>query len=205
MKSGRRRRRGLAGRRDDQRRGRSDFDRDPAGTASTTARPTDHERPPPLRLRLQPDRNTPAASAKGELGGLVFRGDCRYPRAMACYGDRLGALTLEKPLHASGRVVPAPRRHRQHDADRLLPLRDSMAATRRRTPALPESFLGVAIEGPSREGFYFYPAYRARQAAAAAHGLTADGAAPHLSRRQAPRWTLDYRPRRRPAAAAGSP
>ena len=30
--------------------------------------------------------------ARGELGGLVFRGDCRDPAKMACYGDRLGAL-----------------------------------------------------------------------------------------------------------------
>src|SRR5262249_18206583 len=31
---------------------------------------------------------------KGELGGLIFRGDCRYPERMACYGDWLAELTL---------------------------------------------------------------------------------------------------------------
>lgn len=57
--------------------------------------------------------------ATGELGGLVFRGDCRFKDKLAAYGDRLEDLTLEKPLKASGKVV---------------------------------------IEGPSREGFLFYPA-----------------------------------------------
>src|SRR5262245_21127339 len=42
--------------------------------------------------------NHAGGAGKGELGGLVFRGDCRYPERMACYGDRLAELTLEKPL-----------------------------------------------------------------------------------------------------------
>ncbi|MFO0846701.1 MAG: hypothetical protein U0797_30755, partial [Gemmataceae bacterium] len=45
-----------------------------------------------------------AGGDKGELGGLVFRGDCRFPQRMAAYGDRLSELTLDKPLRASGKV-----------------------------------------------------------------------------------------------------
>src|SRR2546427_505843 len=42
--------------------------------------------------------------AAGELGGLFFRGDCRYGERLAAYGDRLSVLTLERPLRASGKV-----------------------------------------------------------------------------------------------------
>ncbi|MBS0261584.1 MAG: hypothetical protein JSS02_06460, partial [Planctomycetes bacterium] len=41
----------------------------------------------------------------GELGGQIFRGDCRYPDRMACYGDRVGPLSLQKPLYASGKIA----------------------------------------------------------------------------------------------------
>lgn len=40
----------------------------------------------------------------GELGGLIFRGDCREPARMAAYGDRIGTLTLKTPLRARGKV-----------------------------------------------------------------------------------------------------
>src|SRR4030095_992408 len=41
----------------------------------------------------------------GELGGLVFRGDCRSEQRLAAYGDRLATLTLDKALKASGKVA----------------------------------------------------------------------------------------------------
>jgi hypothetical protein len=97
---------------------------------------------------------------KGELGGLVFRGDCRYPEAMACYGDRLSTLTLEKPLKASGKVSL---RRGVSDSATLIGFfhaRDSMTVNPSQKSLLPRSFLGVSIEGPSREGFFFYPVYR---------------------------------------------
>ncbi len=58
--------------------------------------------------------------AKGELGGLVFRGDCRYPARMGCYGDRLETLTLDKPLRSLRQDRASPRRQRQYDAAGLL-------------------------------------------------------------------------------------
>jgi len=42
-----------------------------------------------------------AGGAKaGELGGVIYRGDCRYPERMAFFADRLNDLTLKKPLRA---------------------------------------------------------------------------------------------------------
>jgi hypothetical protein len=106
--------------------------------------------------------NHAGGKAAGELGGLVFRGDCRYKDRLAAYGDRLGALTLDKPLKASGKVAL---RRGVSDSTVLLGFyhsEDSLAVNPAQNSGFPKSFLGVAVEGPSREGFLFYPAYRVR-------------------------------------------
>jgi hypothetical protein len=98
--------------------------------------------------------------APGELGGLVFRGDGRYPDKIACYGDHLSLLTLSRPLKARGKVCL---RRAVSDSTTLIGFFHSSDSTRvedSQSSALPENFLGVAVEGPSREGFFFYPAYR---------------------------------------------
>ena len=41
----------------------------------------------------------------GELGGVIFRGDCRYSDRLAYYGDRLETVALDKPLRAAGKVA----------------------------------------------------------------------------------------------------
>jgi hypothetical protein len=130
--------------------------------------------------------------AGGELGGLVFRGDCRYPERMACYGDRLGELTLEKPLRASGRVCL---RRGVTDSTVLIGFyhsRDSMAANPSQESGLPRCFLGASVEGPSREGFYFAPAYRGGDAD---HGGVSGDGSPRIHPDGSPHdWTLDYSP-----------
>jgi hypothetical protein len=129
---------------------------------------------------------------RGELGGLVFRGDCRYAERMAYYGDRLSELTLEKPLRASGRLSM---RRGVSDSTTLIGFfhsKDSMEVTPSQASGFPKSFLGAAIEGPSSEGFFFYPLYR-----------TARGESGHASRADPPHvlpdgsahdWTLAYKP-----------
>lgn len=98
--------------------------------------------------------------AAGELGGLVFRGDCRDAKKLAAYGDRVGPLTLDKPLRASGRVAL---RRAVSDSTVLLGFYHSTVSL---TPepgqdsGWPRGFLGLAVEGPSRDGFFVYPAYR---------------------------------------------
>jgi hypothetical protein len=110
--------------------------------------------------------------AKGELGGLIFRGDCRYKDRMACYGDRLATLGLDKPLRASGKVAM---RRGVSDSTVLLGFyhsQDSMEVNKSQSSGWPKGFLGVAVEGPSREGFFFYPAYRLRGGGQASAGGT---------------------------------
>ncbi|MCZ6792080.1 MAG: hypothetical protein O7J95_00530 [Planctomycetota bacterium] len=133
----------------------------------------------------------------GELGGSVFRGDCRYGDRMACYADRLGALTLKNPLRASGKVCL---RRGVTDSTTLLGFfhsAKSMTVSKSQASAIPENFLGIAVEGPSREGFCFYPAYHVD---GGGRGSAAGAERPHiLPDGAAHDWTLEYAP----AAAGG--
>lgn len=130
--------------------------------------------------------------AAGEMGGIIFRGDGRFPNLMAFYGDRLANLTLDKPLKASGKVslrravtdsdVPFGFFHARHSLE-------SGGSDRISTPP---DFLGFIVGGPSREGFMLVPAYRL-------HGAETRGAerGPYLLPDGTPHdWTLEYKPPR---------
>jgi WD40 repeat protein len=130
---------------------------------------------------------------RGELGGLIFRGDCRYPDKMACYGDRLNDLTLAKPLRAAGKVAM---RRGVTDSTILIGFynaRDSMASNPSQDAGLPMNFLGIATDGPSREGFYFAPCYRVN-GDGRGHAVDQHNP-PHLYPDSKSRdWTLEYSP-----------
>jgi hypothetical protein len=126
----------------------------------------------------------------GELGGLVFRGDCRFPEKMAYYADRLDELSLDKPLRASGKVCL---KRGVTDSTMLIGFfhsKESMAVNPSQENGLPLSFLGISTDGPSREGFYFAPACRDKggkgQAAAKSPRIFPDG--------KVHDWTLEYSP-----------
>jgi hypothetical protein len=128
----------------------------------------------------------------GELGGMIFRGDCRYPERMGSYGDAIGPLSLERPFRAAGKVAL---RRGVSDSTTLFGFfnsRDSMRRNDSQKDGLPESVAGIHIEGPSSEGFRFYPVYRANGK---------DGR--YAPARECPRiypdgkthdWTFDYDP-----------
>jgi len=96
----------------------------------------------------------------GELGGLIFRGDCREPARMACYGDRLETLTLSKPLEARGKVSVLRAVSDSTASIGFYHATHSMRSNPSQKEGIPMDFLGINIEGPSAEGFFFYPAYR---------------------------------------------
>lgn len=134
-----------------------------------------------------------AGGAKtGEMGGRFFRGDCREAQRLGYYGDRLGALTLEKPLWASGKITL---RRGVSDSTTLLGFfhhERSVAVNPSQSNAIPADFLGIAIEGPSSEGFYVYPLCRS------GGDPTSIGfvrSAPRIYPDGAPHdWTLEYDP-----------
>ncbi len=134
--------------------------------------------------------------AVGELGGLTFRGDQQVPDRMAYYGDRLQKLTLDKPLRASGKVTL-----QQCVTDSMALIgffhsTDSMKTGKAQTSIAPENFLGIAVEGPSDEGFYFYPYYGTSRPD---HPPHTSGAEQGVRQRIFPDgkshdWTLEYVP-----------
>jgi hypothetical protein len=79
---------------------------------------------------------------------------------MAYCGDRLAELDLSRPLAATGQVSL---RRGVSDSTSLVGFfhsRDSVTVASDQSSGLPNNFIGIAVEGPSSEGFYFYPAYR---------------------------------------------
>jgi len=128
----------------------------------------------------------------GELGGLTFRGDCRYPGRIAYYADRVGPLSLGKSFKAAGKVAMT---RGVSDSTTLFGFFNVAAATRQnpsQSDAIPEGVLGVNIEGPSSEGFYFYPVSRPLGRG----GSNASGAgAPRILPDGKPHdWAMEYDP-----------
>jgi hypothetical protein len=146
---------------------------------------------PRLDFGHSPTRHAGGA-APGELGGLVFRGDCREAVRIACIGDRIGPLALDRPFRAAGKVAL---RRGVSDSTTLFGFyhsRRSMNVNPSQSSGFPEGFLGFAIEGPSREGFFAYPAYRT---AGSDQGYADGDDRPRILPDGAPHdWTLDYTP-----------
>lgn len=131
-------------------------------------------------------------TGRGEIGGTVYRGDGRYPARMAFYAARTGDLTASQPLHVEGRIALL---RGVSDSTTLLGFfhsTRSVAISEDQSHSLPPSFLGIAIEGPSDEGFFVYPACRigsdqlARNRGPNLPRIVPDG--------RSHAWTLDYRP-----------
>lgn len=120
-----------------------------------------------------------AGGSPGEVGGEMWRSG-KY----AYYADPVGPLSLDRPLHASGRVVlkvGAP------DSDMFIGFFDSHSKDK--PPATAGNFLGVHVGGPTRVGHYFAPAY------ATSHGTVGRvKSAPLLVPGRPMSWSLDYDP-----------
>lgn len=96
----------------------------------------------------------------GELGGLIFCGDCREPARMACYGDKLEILNLQRPLEARGKLSVLRAVSDSTASIGFYHATHSMKSNPSQKEGIPMDYLGINIEGPSAEGFFFYPAYR---------------------------------------------
>jgi hypothetical protein len=139
---------------------RETFARDPSWDASGNRRSYDTRVVRPrFDFGFSATRHA-GGQAAGELGGLFFRGDCRHPERLAAYGDRLSLLNLDRPLRAAGKVVL---RRGVSDSTTLIGFyhsTESLKPNPSQKFGTPRHFLGAAVEGPSSEGFYFYPSYR---------------------------------------------
>jgi hypothetical protein len=124
--------------------------------------------------------NTNHAGGKaGEVGGTFWRSG-KY----AYYADKVGPLSLDDRLEASGKVVlmsGAP------DSDMFLGWFNS--ASKDEPPVKAGHFLGVHVGGPTRVGHYFHPSL------ATAKGTTSQASAgPVLTPGKVYDWSLVYDP-----------
>jgi hypothetical protein len=91
----------------------------------------------------------------GEIGGILWRDE-----RPAYYGDKVGPLTLDDPLEASGKVA-----FTAAGSDSAAYVGWFDAASKRAAPLArgnewEKNFLAVMVEGPSRVGHYFRSSYR---------------------------------------------
>ncbi len=130
----------------------------------------------------------------GELGGLVFRGDCRYPERMGCYGDRIETLSLKTPLIARGKLAMVRGTTDSTASVGFYNSKWSMHSNPSQAQGIPMDYIGINIEGPSSEGFFFYPVYRVHGDAAKALGR-GSGKTPRIYPDGKIRnWSLKYDP-----------
>jgi hypothetical protein len=120
-----------------------------------------------------------AGGAAGEVGGTFWRsGKYGY------YADRVGPLTLDDRLEASGKVVL---RSGGPDSDMFLGWFNG--ANKDHPPTEAGHFLGVHVGGPTRVGHYFHPSL------ATAKGARAQApAGPVLTPGKLYEWSLVYDP-----------
>ncbi len=134
-----------------------------------------------------------AGGKKGEMGGLIWSAN---PGSVeeGYYADRVGPLTLDKPLFASGKIALTRGSTDsdfyfgwfQHDGWRP-PIG---TADRSTTP-----YVGVIIGGPAQSGHYFRPGYSGRKEGQNQVGPGYNRTGPPLRPDAIPRtWTIAYDP-----------
>jgi hypothetical protein len=154
---------------------------------------------PRFDFGYSPGTNLAGGQSNGEIGGHTFRGDSRPEfngSRMAYYGDPLNeTLSLNQPLHAEGKIAF----HRGvSDSSTLIGFfhsDDSMRSNDSQNSATPENFIGAVIEGPSAEGFYFYPTYGVDEEGLRGSGGRGTPTPPYIyPNGESHAWTLDYDP-----------
>ena len=124
-----------------------------------------------------------AGGQRGEIGGLIWRIEADKPEQAGYYADRIGRLSMDDRLKASGKVSMT-----RAGVDSAVLIGWFNSETHIGAP--PKNFIGIMVEGPSRVGHYFRPAY-------------ANAQGTHDAMKQGPliqpndehhTWSLDYDP-----------
>jgi hypothetical protein len=131
---------------------------------------------------------------KGELGGLIFRGDCRDPRRMGAFGDKLALLSLGNKLVARGKVAMMGGVSDSTASIGFYNSEHSLKKNSSQDQSIPMDYLGVNIEGPSSEGFFFYPIYRTHGSIAQTYNYRNGGALRIYPDGKSHDWSLEYDP-----------
>jgi hypothetical protein len=132
--------------------------------------------------------------AEGELGGLIFRGDCRYTNTLAAYGARLSLLNLNGPILARGKVSMLRGVTDSTASIGFYHSKWSLRVNPAQDQSIPMDYLGINIEGPSSEGFFFYPVYRVHEGGSKTHLGSAGPKLRIYPDRSTHDWSLSYDP-----------
>jgi len=127
-----------------------------------------------------------AGGKPGEIGGVIWRG-----HGPAFYADKVGPLSLDDELFASGTIAFTSA---GSDSGAYLGFFDSASKKANDRPDGEEpqqNSLAILVEGPSRIGHYFRPAYGASNG----QGVIADNGPIIRPDGQVHRWTLHYSPK----------
>jgi hypothetical protein len=139
-------------------------------------------------LTGQPNHFGWTGATDRRLGGMVSRTDEDHPHLQAFYADRVGRLSLDDRLRASGTVRLD--RANSDSATLLGWFKAGSGGTDSREEAPPD-FFGVSITGPSRVGQYLGPLASDRK------GQSANDDTPGIVLNPGPRtyrWSFDYFP-----------
>ena len=113
---------------------------------------------------------------------------------MAAYGDRLATLTLESKLEARGKVAVLRAISDSTASIGYYHSKHSMRSNPSQNQSIPKDYVGINIEGPSGEGFFFYPVYRTHSDEGIALGSNG-GMSPRIHPdRKVHDWFLRYDP-----------
>jgi len=135
-----------------------------------------------------------SGKAAGELGGLIFRGDCRETSRMGAYGDKLSTLSLNTKLFARGKVSMTRGVSDSTASIGFYHSEFSLKKNPSQGHSIPMDYLGINIEGPSSEGFFFYPVYRVHGEMSAAYNYRNGRALQIYPDKKPHDWVLAYDP-----------
>jgi hypothetical protein len=172
---------------------KQDFSKDPGWASSgNQASFEDREQGGMHDFGFSPDTHF-AGGTPGEIGGLMWRSG-----SYAYYADRVGPLSLNDRLEASGKVML---KSSSQDCGMYFGWFNS--ADKDNSPVQAGNFLGVKVGGPTHVGHYFVPAYAtAKETPIARRGVENHPLNVAIERRQGPiiepgkiyDWKLLYDP-----------
>jgi hypothetical protein len=102
--------------------------------------------------------NMAAGKSKGELGGILWRDE-----DPAYYADRVGPLTLDDELFASGKIAFTAAGSDSGIHIGWFDSESKKSEDGRKNKRPPRNMLSAFLEGPSRVGHYFRPAFSAKE------------------------------------------
>jgi hypothetical protein len=126
-----------------------------------------------------------AGGARGEIGGVIWRNE-----APAYYGDRIGPVTLNDKLHVAGTMAFTGA---GSDSGVFVGFFNAESKKRKTKPMHEEpekNMLAIMIEGQSRIGHYFRPAYYTKSG----RGKLKESGPIIRPDGKVHRWSMDYDP-----------